>query len=404
MIRGNARLLLGRATGYAVATCVVALVVSAMLSGADAERFAATAYIAATFAALAMAARWLLPVVEPAERPRGTQPPFPTAFKFAVGVASLVACGAALVSEPGAVGIAIAALFALVGVAALVRAGVIAAAVAELASGGRLAAARRYAAVVGLLALVAAALLAPQNGESYARVGYLLAVIGAVTVAASLILASHERLRTKVVDIAQLLMTPASAAVFATTATYAAATAALALILAALLPGPDAERFATTGYIAVVFAAAALAAKWRIGAGDEPPVTARTTAGVLRFVEGVAVLTIAGATLTRSPVTQGIGVFACLWIIAYAIAVRAGAAAPIRAPRFAVEFVTGDPLRDVIRMAAGIAAFALSLTAVLPAAYAERSLYAAYLAAVVAAVTLGVKHFWHPGGATPRQS
>ena len=404
MIRANARLLLGRATGYAVATCVVALALSAMLSGSDAERFATTAYLAATFAALAMALRWVLPAAEPPQRARAAQPPFPRAFKFTVAVASLVACGALLVSDPGSEGIAIAAFFVLVGVVALVKAGVVAGVITTLASGGRLAAARRYAAIVGGCALVTAAMLAPQNSESYARGGYVLAVVGAFSVAASLFLASRDRLRAKVVGMAALLTTPASAAVFAATATYAAATAALALMLAALLPGPDAERFATTGYIAVVFAAAALAAKWRIGGADEPAVAARTTAGVLRFAEGVAVLTVAGAVLTRSPVSQALGVLACVAIIGYAIAVRAGAAAPVRAPKFAVEFVTGDPVRDSIRLAAAIAAFALLLTAVLPAAYAERSLYAAYLAAIGAAVGMVVNHFWGSRRTTPRRS
>lgn len=394
MIRAHARFLLGRATGYAIAAAVLSLAIAAVLSGADAERFATTAYLAAIFGALAIAARRFLPDVEPPPRSGDPELPFPAVFKFVVGIVALVGFGASFVFDPVYEGIALAACFGLVGVAALVRAGTVRRTAALLAGGGAVAATRRYAVVVCAVALATAALLAPQDSERYAKIGYALAVIGVVTVAASLLYSAHPRMRAAVTRVTAMLATPASGSVYSACATYAGAAAVLAMLFALVLSGEQSERFATVGYVAAVFGAVALAAKWRIGAPAGAAIALRTPGDVLRFAEGVAALTIAGAALAGSPFAQVSGILGCLWIVAYAVAIRNGAAKPLRVPKIALQYLTGEPLTDIVRLAVAVAMFALALTAVLPGEYADRSLSVAYYAAVAVAIVLIVRQVW----------
>ena len=393
MIRAHARILLGRATGYAVATAVLSLAIAALLSGADAERFATTAYLAAIFGALAIAARRFLPDVEPPSRSEDPERPFPAIFKFVVGIIALAGFGASFVFDPVYEAIALAACFGLLGVVALVRAGTVRRTAALLASGGAVAATRRYAVVVCAVALAAAAVLAPQESERYAKIGYALAVIGVVTVAASLLYSAHPRLQAAVTRVTGMLATPASGSVYSAAATYAGAAAGLAMLFAIVLPGEQSERLATVGYMAAVFGAVALAAKWRIGAPAGAAIALRTPRDVLRFAEGVAALTIVGAALTDSPFTQIAGILGCLWIVGYAVAIRNGAAKPLRVPKIALQYLTGEPLTDGIRIAVAVAMFALALTAVLPGEYADRSLTVGYYAVAVAVVLI-VRQVW----------
>jgi cobalamin synthase len=112
---------LRRAIRFAVATCVVALLLAALLSGADAERFATTAYLAAFFAAIALAIEQVLAKADRPEQRSSSTATFVTVLGWAAGILVLVCAVAALVSKPGGEIAAIIAGFALVLLAALAR-------------------------------------------------------------------------------------------------------------------------------------------------------------------------------------------------------------------------------------------------------------------------------------------
>jgi amino acid transporter len=109
------------ATRFAIATCVVALLLAAYLSGADAERFATTAYLAAFFAAVALAIEHFLAEADRPEQRSSSKPTLLTILGWAGGVFVLLCVVAALVSKPGGEIVAIIAGFALVLLAALAR-------------------------------------------------------------------------------------------------------------------------------------------------------------------------------------------------------------------------------------------------------------------------------------------
>lgn len=108
---------------FAIATCVVALLLAAYLSGADAERFATTAYLAAFFAAASLAIKQFLPEADRPEQRSSLRPTFVTILRGAAGILVLVCVVAALVAKPIGEGVAIIAGFALVLAAALARNG-----------------------------------------------------------------------------------------------------------------------------------------------------------------------------------------------------------------------------------------------------------------------------------------
>jgi peptidoglycan/LPS O-acetylase OafA/YrhL len=114
---------LRRAIRFAIATCVVALLLAAYLSGADAERFATTAYLAAFFAAVALGIEHFLVEADRPEQRSSSIPTFPTILGWAAGILVSVCVVAALVSNPFGAILAIVAGFALVLFAALARNG-----------------------------------------------------------------------------------------------------------------------------------------------------------------------------------------------------------------------------------------------------------------------------------------
>jgi hypothetical protein len=310
----------GRALAYAIATAIAAILIAALVSGADAERFATTAYVAALAAALLLAIKWFLPEAPAGAFSRARGPVFPAAFSFASGVGALLMLGAAFASQPGSEVLAVAACFGLVAAATLARGGAIAAVNAKLLHGDRLSVATRYSVVAAVVALAARAVLSSGN-EGFARLAYAAAVIATVGIAGSLIAPTPAgaALRRGFAIASSALLARQSARIFARTAQYAVATAVAGLILASLVPEPFAERFTTTAYLATLFAALGIGMTWRLGSaagGAE-----RGAPGVRwpRFALVVAALLVAGAALAFSPVAEALAVCACLYLIGAAI-------------------------------------------------------------------------------------
>lgn len=314
---------LARALEYAVATAVVGLLLATLLPGADSERFASTGYVAAIVAAIVLAIKWFVPGASGAVRTsRG--PAFPAIFTFSLGVAALLIAGGALIEQPSAEVRVVAICFALIGAAALVRGGALLAFQERLAEGDRLTSAIRYAAVAGIAALALCALFAPSATDALPRFGYAALAFITVMLAAQLIAPTQLGAWAQRTwdESATLLRTPVSVRVFARTLQYALGVAIVALILAGITPEAYAERFATTAYLAMLFALFAsimlhrhrLAADAQWGHVFEEPA---------RFAAVLGAALVVGAALAFSPIAETLAACVFLYVIGASIATNA---------------------------------------------------------------------------------
>jgi hypothetical protein len=249
---------------FAVATCIVALVLATTLSGAGAERFATTAYIAAIVAAVSLAGMRFFPATEIPPRSAIPQPPFPIFLGYAAGVIAGLSIVAALVAQAGAEALVLVAAFGLIVLAVLVRSGRVGAFAAALSAGGVLAATSRYAVLVAVCALTFAALTG-SAGEGAVLFGYRLAIVAALAIAISLLaptragtvaLRSYRRLIRRLDALARRL-------VFQRSASNAAIVAVASIAVASLLPPPFSEPFAIVAYAAASIAALNVALECR---------------------------------------------------------------------------------------------------------------------------------------------
>ncbi len=254
-----------RAVRLAIGTSVVAFLLAATLSGEGAERFATAGYLAAIFAAVALAVQRFLRPGRPSERNGVSAPVFPTFLIYATGIVAFLSIVSAFVSQPSAEAFTLIACFALVIVAVLVRCGTVAALNAMLVRGGPLVAASRYAVVVTLCALVLAALVGGDVGESLVRFALRVTILAAALVAASLLAPTAVGLRVQkgYAAFVGVLDKLARAFVFERVASYAAIAAVAAMIPASLLPAPFAEPFALAAYAAAACAAFGVAMECR---------------------------------------------------------------------------------------------------------------------------------------------
>jgi len=255
---------IGRSLRFAIGTCVVALILATTLSGAAAERFATTAYLAAIFAAVALAIGRFLPSTVPQES-AVSSPAFPAFLSSSVAVVVLVSVAAGLVSQPGAEGFILAACAVLVFVAVLARCGAIAAFNAALTRGGVVVAASRYAVLIAVCALAIGAVFGGYTGETIVTFAFQVAVAATLLIAASLLMP------TKAGTFAQktyarttaLLDRLTHAFVFERTASYAAIIAIAAIVPATFLPAGYNEPFAIAAYAAALAAAFGVAMECR---------------------------------------------------------------------------------------------------------------------------------------------
>ncbi|MGB6599805.1 MAG: hypothetical protein WBE77_01815 [Candidatus Cybelea sp.] len=255
------------AVGFAIVTCVVALLLAAYLSGDASERFATTAYLAAVFAAVALAITQFVPGTDRQERPARSMPAFPTLLGSALGILVFISVVAALVSQPGGELIALVAGFGLVVLAALVRRGTFGPLNARLAAlrprSLRVAATHGLAASFGALAV--APLLPDDAAGIAAAFGYRLFFVAALLLLWSLLAPTNagafarERYARAIGYVDRL----ARDLLFERLATYAAALAAVAFVAASLLRGAFAEPLATIGYLASIACAIGVAMECR---------------------------------------------------------------------------------------------------------------------------------------------
>jgi len=318
---------LGQALAYAIATAVAALLLATFFPGADAERFATTAYVATIVAALVLAIKWFLRAGSENAPERAPGPIFPVIFTFAAGVGALLLLGAALVSQPGTEMLAAVACFGLIGFAALVRGGAVVALNAKLARGDRLFATTRYAAVAAAAALAASALFSSQGAAAFANLAYVATVAATLALAASLIAPTRAGafIRRTYLAGSKLLQDPAGSWVFARTAEYAVATAVAGLILSSLLPPPYAERFAATAYLATLFATLGIGMSWRLRAfaAEQGTWHSRTRNQYLQFAALVGAFLAIGSALQFSFAAETVAICACLYLISASIVKRA---------------------------------------------------------------------------------
>jgi hypothetical protein len=255
------------AVGFAIVTCVVALLLAAYLSGEASERFATTAYLAAVFAAVALAITQFVPGTDRQERPARSMPAFPTLLGSALGVLVFVSVVAALVSQPGGELIALVVGFGLVVLAALARRGTFGPLNARLAAlrprSLRVAATHGLAASFGALAV--APLLPDDAAGIAAAFGYRLFFVAALLLLWSLLAPTNagafarERYARAIGYVDRL----ARDLLFERLATYASALAAVAFVTASLLRGAFAEPLATIGYLASIACAIGVAMECR---------------------------------------------------------------------------------------------------------------------------------------------
>ena len=178
---------LAGAVRFAVATAVVALVLSTFVQDTDAERFASTAYLALTFAAILLIAKWFVPAGRD-ERPESLRiPTLPVLLASLLGLAAVLAAGAGLVADPSAEVRTLAYCLAAVGVAAIGRSGAFPRLHATLARGDRLEATIRYATLFSVAALLLASQLPQQIGDVIAAFAYGGSLVAAVALASVLV-------------------------------------------------------------------------------------------------------------------------------------------------------------------------------------------------------------------------
>jgi hypothetical protein len=169
---------------------------------------------------------------------------------------------------------------------------------------------------------------------------------------------------------------------------YTVATATVALVGSNLLPETDAERLATTAYLAVIFAAATLVALHFVSGGataaqKRPLVVTLPTA--LQSVVLVAVILLVGAALAGQP---GAEAFAFLAFAAFTALMALSGAGIFRTLHAAL--VAGGGPAAVTRYSVFAVIVALLIATLLPAEIRDGVVEGACWTLVVAAIALSI--------------
>lgn len=176
---------------------------------------------------------------------------------------------------------------------------------------------------------------------------------------------------------------------------YAVATAIVALLLAMVVPDPTAERFASTAYVAAIFAAIMLVLR-RFGPPVEDSRPARIVLPAFPQLLGYALGLTILLTAASSLVTDANGELRMLGYCCAAVAIAAVGRAGSFARLHATITRTGR-IRAVIRYCVLVAVAGLAVAAQLPPEIAEFFSALAYDAAALAALLL----MWVLVGETP---
>lgn len=167
---------------------------------------------------------------------------------------------------------------------------------------------------------------------------------------------------------------------------YAVAVTAVALVFAGLAGGEDAERLATTAYLAAFFTVVMLVMRRFLPkTSDEVPRTQALFPLVFGFSVVVAILLATAASLASEPSAEGLLIAVCIVTIALAALARSG---HIAAAGFALA--RGGTIAATLRCL-GIAVVAmLALAAALPSGVASDLATLAYRVVFAAAIALAV--------------
>ncbi|HEY2476390.1 MAG TPA: hypothetical protein VGI19_16540 [Candidatus Cybelea sp.] len=252
---------LSGAVRYAIATALVALLLTVLLPDVSAERFATTAYLALIFAAIIVAVKWAVfgGVAEGLTRP--VVPTFPSVLGFLVGLVIVLMTCAAFVSDPGAELKLIGYCLAAVAIAAFGRARALEWLGAKLSAGGPVAATTRYSAVIGAIALLLSALLPAGIAELLTIIAYGAALVAASTLAWHL--AAPAPVRDLILqvwaDVSRIVGQFSSEAFCERVITTSLIVLTAAVVMASVLRRPFSEPFATVAYVAAISAAVGVA-------------------------------------------------------------------------------------------------------------------------------------------------
>lgn len=165
---------------------------------------------------------------------------------------------------------------------------------------------------------------------------------------------------------------------------FAVATAIVALVASAVFAGSDAERFATTAYLAAIAAALILILRWFVrGVQPLEPRRGPIFAEIFTFALWLALFVIVGVTLGSQPGLALEVLAASLGLIGAAALVRGGAIGTLRA-----RLSQGDRLGAATRYAVAIAIAALAAGVFFKSLQSEALARLAYLAAIVATAAI----------------
>ena len=167
---------------------------------------------------------------------------------------------------------------------------------------------------------------------------------------------------------------------------YAVATTAVALVFAGLSGGEDAERLATTAYLAAFFTVVMLVLRRFL---PKPPDALPKAQALFPLVFGfslvVAILLATAASLAPEPSAEGLLIGACIVTIALAALARSGRMAAV-----GFALVRGGTIAATLRCLGVAIVATLALAAVLPSGVAGDLATLAYRAVFAAAIALAV--------------
>ncbi|MGC9992415.1 MAG: hypothetical protein ABSD52_08490 [Candidatus Cybelea sp.] len=169
---------------------------------------------------------------------------------------------------------------------------------------------------------------------------------------------------------------------------YTVGTATVALVGSNLLPETDAERLATTAYLAVIFAAVTLAVLHFVSGGataEQKRPLAVTFPTALLSVVLVTIVLLVGAALAGQPGAEGFAFLVCAVFTALMALSGAGIFRALH-----VALVAGTRPAALTRYAVLVAIVALLLATVLPGEMRSTVVEGACWADVVAAICLSV--------------
>lgn len=165
---------------------------------------------------------------------------------------------------------------------------------------------------------------------------------------------------------------------------FSIGTCVVALILATTLAGDEAERFATTAYLAAIFAAIALGVQRAFPISDEANEHAANVAPFpvfLAYAIGIVIVLAVLASLVSLPGVEAVAFVAGIALIGVTVLARSGAFAVLH-----TALVRGGPLVGISRYTLALSVLALAGAALIGGEASESLAKIAYRLAAIAAI------------------